>query len=572
MSSNPPGRLRQVAPWVSVVGVVAYAVVTPVLYLKTGMGAEWLAWLVGGAAVLLAVVAALVSARSVRADEEEHRRLLYRARSAEANAEARRLALDSLVNGQLQAYFDGAPMPPQPPLEDEVARGYLDEAATAIMRVQDSRLARRDAVQVAVVALGRKVQASAHRIQEEAARMVQRHPTDPDILQTSMRVDHAAAQQARQAQSLAALCGEWPGQQWNEPLALPDVVKGASGRITAFHRVEVSGDPGVAVSARVVEPLIHLVSELLANATQSSPPTTQVLVSLRQVQRGAVVEIDDCGVGLDTKQLDQAREIASGRKAVSIVDLGEIPQTGLAVVGTYARRHGFRVDITESVYGGLRAIVMIPAELTEPLVPAGMVTSGTSLPEPRQSAVATVHSVPTVPSVPARQSPAAVPTVPSLPAARAVTEPAAGPLAEEETVRTDDAWPAESLVERPSGPATVTLPAVVPAEADGGTQAEEETYTAPPAPSATAENPLLRRGRTPEDDEFADPATLPQRRSRRGEDAPGVPAPATPSRPVRQQSAEEAGQWMGAFFSTGEPGGAPHSSTSADADMTSEDR
>ena len=186
----------------------------------------------------------------------------------------------------------------------------------------------------------------------------------------------AAAQQARNAQTLAALCGEWPGQQWHESLPIADVVRGAAGRITAYQRVEVSGDPAVAVSARVVEPLIHLVAELLSNATQSSPPTTQVLVTLRQVQRGAVIEIDDGGVGLDDKRLEQVREIASGRRMVGIADLGEIPQTGLPVVGAYVRRHGFRVDITESVYGGLRAIVLVPTELTEAVAPTGMVAAG----------------------------------------------------------------------------------------------------------------------------------------------------------------------------------------------------
>lgn len=533
MSSTPPGGLRQVAPWVSVVGVLAYVLVGPVMH-EGPSESRWLAYVVGIAAVLLAVVAAVVSARSAAADQTAHRLLADQAREVEVRAEARRVALHAIVDDQLPAFFEGTPAPPLPPVDDDEARTLLSTASGSLTRVLDERLARRDAVQVAVVALGRKVQASAHRIQEEAARMVQRHPTDADILQTSMRVDHAAAQQARQAQSLAALCGEWPGQQWNEPLALPDVVKGAAGRITAFHRVEVSGDPGIAVSARVVEPLIHLVSELLANATQSSPPTTQVLVSLRQVQRGAVVEIDDCGVGLDTKQLDQARDIASGRKVVSIVDLGEIPQTGLAVVGTYARRHGFRVDITESVYGGLRAIVMIPAELTEAMVPAGMLAGGASTPAARTA------SVPAVPAVPA--------TATALTASAPEEARASLTLVEPVVAASDDAWPPEAAT------ALETVPAA----------------------EATAKEPVaLRPGRTsPDDDEFPEPSALPQRRSRRGE-AEALPADPPPVAPVRRQSAEEAGQWMGAFFSTNSKrlGNAPDSSTSAtDADETSEDR
>jgi hypothetical protein len=187
-------------------------------------------------------------------------------------------------------------------------------------------------------------------------------------------VDHAAAQQARNAQSMAVLCGEWPGQQWLEPLPLVDVVRAAAGRIIAYRRIEVAGDPDIAAAAPVVEPLIHLVAELLANATQSSPPATSVPVTIRAVQRGAVIEVNDCGVGLDDYRLTQAREIASGARLIGLDELGEFPQTGLAVVGQYVRRHGFRVDVSESVYGGVRAIVGIPNDSVETVAPAEALT------------------------------------------------------------------------------------------------------------------------------------------------------------------------------------------------------
>jgi hypothetical protein len=120
---------------------------------------------------------------------------------------------------------------------------------------------------------------------------------------------------------------------------------------------------------------------LLANATQSSPPTTQVPVTVRAVQRGAVIEIHDGGVGLDDYRLAQARAVATGETQVGLDDLGEVPQTGLAVVGQYVRRHGFRVDISESVYGGVRAVVGIPTELVETLEPAELASvPGTSVP------------------------------------------------------------------------------------------------------------------------------------------------------------------------------------------------
>ncbi|MEV0892671.1 ATP-binding protein [Promicromonospora sp. MEB111] len=556
-SSPPPSRLRQVAPWVCVAGVLAYVLVAPVLFTATGASSTWPAWLVGIAAVGLAVAAALIAARSSRDDLASHEDLLLAYRRAEERADAASAALDALAKEQLPAFLDSEPAPPLPHLPgDARAQARLDEAAGMLARVQEERVARRDAVQVAVVALSRKVQAAAHRIQEEAARMVQRHPTDADILQTSMRVDHAAAQQARQAQSLAALCGEWPGQQWSEPLPLPDVVKGAASRITAFHRVEVSGDPGVAVSARIVEPLIHLVAELLSNATQSSPPTTQVLVALRQVQRGAVVEIDDCGVGLDLKQLEQARDIASGKREISITELGEIPQTGLAVVGTYARRHGFRVDVTESVYGGLRAIVMIPAELTEAVVPSGMLTPAATLPSAN------------VPST----------GVAALASSRAATAVVEAPLPRElPTAKPaeDDEWPA------PAAPDAATVLPVEPLSVPGDVvEDEEETPVAGAHVKAPGELPLRPGRARPEDDEFPEPAALPQRRSRRGE--ADVPTDRAEPRPEPRtedagpaQTAEEAGEWMGAFFSSSEArfGDSPDSSEPpAGAGGTSEDR
>lgn len=281
---------------------------------------------------------------------------------------ALRQALEHTVAVRMPAAFEGRDVPPAEPPGDfdgEVAK-LLDQLVTESARSGD----RDESIRSALVALSRRVQTAAHRIQEEATLMADRHPGDPDVLNVSMRVDHAAAQQARHAQSMAVLCGEWPGQQWPEPLPLVDVVRAAAGRIIAYRRIEVAGDPDIAAAAPVVEPLIHLVAELLANATQCSPPATSVPVTVRSVQRGAVIEVHDCGVGLDDHRLTQAREIASGARPVGLDELGEFPQTGLAVVGQYVRRHGLRVDVSESVYGGVRAIVGIPNDLVETVAPA----------------------------------------------------------------------------------------------------------------------------------------------------------------------------------------------------------
>jgi signal transduction histidine kinase len=390
-------------------------------------------WALSGAAAVLVVAAVVLLSRAAARDDADRRDL---------RAERDALAADRTAGARA-----------------------LDDATAELARTREARDDQRLAVETAVVALGRKVQASAHRIQEEAARMVQRHAADPDVLQTSMRIDHAAAQHARQAQNLVALCGRRPGQTWDDPLPLPDVVRAAAGRITAFQRVDVSGDPGLAVVGRAVEPIVHVVAELLANATQCSPPSTQVLVAVRQVQRGAVVEIDDCGVGMVARELERVRAVATGARPVGIADLGEVPQTGLAVVGSYARALDLRVDLQESVYGGLRAVVMLPAEL---------MTTAAAAPETLAPSVA-------------------------------------------------EAWPAEV----PRGE---------------------------PAPAAGAEPP------PPAGPGAEGPPALPQRRSRRGTGpatgaqravpAAASAAPAPAPDPAPAQTAEEAGAWIGAFFST----------------------
>ena len=479
---------------------------------------------------------------------EDQRRADLSARSAALGK-----ALDHLIRVQLPLAFSGSTVPPAVP--EEAMSGDSDLAAlcTEVVAAVSSGAAQlheqldeqRETARLAVVSLARRVQASAHRIQEEATRMAERHPADPDVLESSMRVDHAAAQQARHAQSMAVLCGEWPGQQWSEPLALVDVARAAAGRIVPYQRVSVSGDQDVAAAARIAEPLIHLVAELLANATQSSPPASEVLVTVRTVQRGAVIEIDDGGVGMDEHRLEQAREVATGRRPATLTSLGEIPQTGLAVVGQYARRHGLSVDLVPSPYGGIRAVTLIPAELVQVIEPAV--------------------------AAPARE-PArhAAPAADALPARDVLAEP--GPAVPE------PAEPAAGIAERPEQATAPPLEPVTAALPEPGSEAPPEPGGAP-AESASAQpaepgggDPLTLPRREParlEHDAGADSTGLPQRRSRRGEAAgawrprPAQALPDAGTGPL--PSPAEVGAWMGAFLSAGLPADAGGAGLPADA-------
>jgi hypothetical protein len=399
VASSGQGSGAMLAPWVAVFTLGSCAIVAFAVPAALGVNSKWPGAAGAGVVVLLLAMLAVLCRRYGALDgnvasseqhvaewqryaEELERRVGEQRAQNSGTVSALSEAVDRLVSVQLPAALNGSWVPgsfPDSPghahaeaamLCDRIA-GVVAEGTVGIREQFDSRT---ESYRLAVVTLARRVQASAHRIQEQATRMANRHPGDSDVLESSMLVDHAAAQQARHAQSVAVLCGEWPGQQWPQPLALLDVVRAAAGRIVAYRRVAVSGEPDVAATARAVEPLIHLIAELLANATQSSPPSTQVLVTVRTVQRGAVIEIDDGGVGLEEHHLDQAREIVSGRRLLSLGDLGEVPQTGMAVIGQYVRRHGFGVDLMPSPYGGVRAIVLVHADMVENLEPAATPT------------------------------------------------------------------------------------------------------------------------------------------------------------------------------------------------------
>ncbi|GAB3977702.1 hypothetical protein GCM10029978_068190 [Actinoallomurus acanthiterrae] len=330
-----------------------------------------------------------------RADESARQIEQLRTRLV-ATSQATRHAIAYVSQRRLPATLQGQTTPPIPIDEhlDPMVRRLLDEIIIAAAEATKRHRDHQEAMRAAVVAFGQHTQPLAHRLQEVATRQLLEHP-DESVVEAGMRIDHVAAVIARYAQNRRVLCGDWPGQQWTEALPLTEVVRAASGRIISYERVEIRSNTGqdAAVAARAAEALIHVVAELLANAAQSSPPRTPVIATVTRVQQGAVIEIDDCGVGMDESRLEQARQIASGRRRVVVEDLGESVPTGLVVVGLYADRFGFRVDLRGvSPYGGLHVVVGIPEELIEPIVANDVLTAA----PPRGMAVSSRHAEPGV--------------------------------------------------------------------------------------------------------------------------------------------------------------------------------
>ncbi|MFI9365915.1 sensor histidine kinase [Kitasatospora sp. NPDC053057] len=267
-------------------------------------------------------------------------------------------------------------------------RGRADRLEGELARLQEqltSELSRRGAdlaavqqeqeltasTQRAFLSVARRILVMAHDQQALLDEMERTHD-DPALLEGLLKADHAAAQQARLAQTLAVLCGARAGRHWPEPVSLEDVVRGAQSRILPFQRVVVRSRIETAVVGAAAEALIHAIAELLDNATRYSPPSTQVFVTLTPVHNGAVIEIDDGGVGMPEQAVAKAAAALAGGSSLEVSRLGEVPQLGLAAVGRLAESYGFRVTLSSapSPYGGVRVVVLLPnALLTEPLPP-----------------------------------------------------------------------------------------------------------------------------------------------------------------------------------------------------------
>ncbi|MFE2349531.1 sensor histidine kinase [Kitasatospora cineracea] len=299
----------------------------------------------------------------------------------------------------------------------QLAAELADRRAGAEAALQEQEM--NAATRRAFLNVARRILVMAHDQQAGLDEMERTHD-DPVLLDGLLRADHAAAQQARLAQTLAVLCGSRAGRTWPEPVPLEDVVRGAQGRILPFQRVVVHNRVDTAVLGAAAEALIHAVAELLDNATRYSPPSSQVYVTLMPVHNGAVIEIDDCGVGMTDVTVTKAAAALAGGGSLEVSRIGEVPQLGLAAVGRLAQQYGFRVTVhsTPSPYGGVRVVVLLPhALLTDPL-PSGLPgtvrpPAAAAAPQPRAADPLPVR--PVSPRTAAAQRPAVPPQGGALP-------------------------------------------------------------------------------------------------------------------------------------------------------------
>ncbi|MFF7933871.1 nitrate- and nitrite sensing domain-containing protein [Streptomyces sp. NPDC007940] len=186
---------------------------------------------------------------------------------------------------------------------------------------------------------------------------------DPDQLENLFRMDHLATRVRRNGENLLVLGGETPAQQWDQPLPLVDVIRAAASEVEQYERVELSGVPEAEIHGRAVTDLVHLLAELLENATTFSPPQSRVRVTAARLPDGRImVEVHDRGIGLPPEEL---ADINHNLAEPPTVDVAISQRMGLYVVGRLADRHGIRVQLRPSEEGqGTTALAMLPDTIT----------------------------------------------------------------------------------------------------------------------------------------------------------------------------------------------------------------
>ncbi|MFI1355877.1 sensor histidine kinase [Streptomyces sp. NPDC020898] len=379
-------------------------------------------------------------------------------------------------------------------LAGDLARAH-DGAFTAV--VQASQLSSQAGSEQKVevfVNLARRLQSLVHReisILDELEHEIE----DPDLLKGLFHVDHLATRIRRHAENLAVLGGAVSRRQWSNPVSMTEVLRSAIAEVEQYSRVKLVPPIDGTLRGHAVADVIHLLAELVENATVFSAPHTQVLLRANLVTSGLAVEVEDRGLGMPVGEQHKMNQLLTDPDQVNVASLLQDGRIGLFVVSQLARRHGIHVRLQTNIYGGVQAVLVVPQALlgadTEPGGSGGVPQPQASA---RPQAAAQAHETGGMRRVPEppRQRPSAAahegrPPGPGTPGPG--TQPGGSTQRRREAPRPAAPSPNGRPAPLPVRGARVERPN--PAEAMPGISSDErrtvaENVAAPTAPRATA--------------------------------------------------------------------------------------
>lgn len=363
------------------------------------------------------------------------------------NAFSRRLAREiSGLTTVVEQTRGGEPMaedrwPATKITEITLARSALASVARSATAAAAAETRLRHGLRMILVSLAKRNQALLHRQLRIIDDLEQ--AATPAALADLFTLDHLTTRMRRNAESLTILSGAVPSRSWSGPVPVVDVIRAAAAEVEDYTRVTVISDAVETVLASAVTDMIHLLAELIENATLCSPSSTRVEVRAERVANGLAIEIEDRGLGIPAEQL---REINQQLASPPDFDVADPDRLGLFVTGKLAARHGVHVSLNPSPFLGIRAVVVLPDAILE--VPATEESEPGARPKPFSGRLSKLNLraadvLALAGAAPAKPAPATTTTTttrnglprrlrPDSPQAQhAAAQPAAGPAPEE---------------------------------------------------------------------------------------------------------------------------------------------
>ncbi|MET7569167.1 ATP-binding protein [Streptomyces sp. NPDC005492] len=212
------------------------------------------------------------------------------------------------------------------------------------------------------VNLARRLQSLVHRAINMLDQL-ENEVEDPELLKGLFHVDHLATRIRRHAENVAVLGGSVSRRQWTRPVTLTEVLRSSIAEVEHYSRVKLVPPIEGTLRGHAVADVIHLLAELVENATTFSEPQTQVLMRAQRVTAGLAVEVEDRGLGMPAQEQDRINALLAEPDRIDISKLLADGRIGLYVVSALARRHGIAVRLQSNIYGGIQAILVIPRGL-----------------------------------------------------------------------------------------------------------------------------------------------------------------------------------------------------------------
>ncbi len=246
--------------------------------------------------------------------------------------------------------------------ELELAQHSAESAVTrAAALVRSNSSSNEEKVEV-FVNLARRLQSLVHR-EIELLDDLENQVEDPDLLKGLFHVDHLATRIRRHAENLAVLGGAVSRRQWSRPVTMTEVLRSAIAEVEHYPRVKLVPPIEGTLRGHAVADVIHLLAELVENATVFSAPHTQVLLRAQHVTAGLAIEVEDRGLGMTPAEQSRMNAVLSDPERIDVGELLQDGRIGLFVVSALAQRHGIVVQLQSNIYGGIQAVLVLPREV-----------------------------------------------------------------------------------------------------------------------------------------------------------------------------------------------------------------